>query len=299
MKRSFFLLFLFFPLFAFAGARDLVRFVPADSFTVIGADFVPLRSNSIFISLEGNGKVWDSEKETDLSHYFQILNIDPRKDVKTFVFAKYLNSYGSKGDLRIFEFHREISLPQEGSVKYLNSQLFRIDPEWDIYAAAIGPQMIAFGTLNEAKMAVDLSQGKAPSLAQNVRLNSLLTKVPGNSAIWGVAVPLSQKQNAAQKGERRQNPVLEAFRDYYFYGVPTKNNINTHFYGQAVSEKEALFVNTFAIGILTYSKLKVDEAVAEQLDSVNIEKDGTTIHASAVVTQPLVDAYLNGDLGVE
>ena len=75
--------------------------------------------------------------------------------------------------------------------------------------------------------------------------------------------------------------------------------MDAHFYGEAVSEKEALFVNTFAIGILTYSKFRLEESVAEQLDQVNIEKDGTTIHASGVITQQLVDAYLSGELGVD
>ncbi len=299
MKKIILALWLLFPAFGFASARDLVKYIPADSFTVIGADFVPLRANAIFTSLEQSGKVWADPKESDISNYFRILSIDPQKDVKTFLFSKYLNSYGSKGNLRIFEFTRDVSLPRDGAMKYLNSELYRIDPDWDIYAAIIAPGMIAFGTLNEAKMAVDLAQGKSPSLVKNAALNSLLSKVPTTSAVWGVAVPLSRKEASAQKGERRQNPVLEAFQDYYFYGIPAKNNVNTHFYGQAVSEKEALFVNTFAIGILTFSKLRVDEAVAEQLDQVNIEKDGTTIHASAVVTQPLVDAYLKGELGVD
>jgi len=287
------------PSLALANARDLVKYVPADSFTVIGADFLPLRANEIYVSLERKGKVWANEKDSDLTRYFTILNVDPQKDVKTFLFSKYLNSYGSKGDLRIFEFSRDVSLPKQETMQYLGSELCRIDREWDVYAAALGPRMIAFGSLNEAKMAVDLAQGKAPSMMQNTKLSALLSKVPGTSAVWGVAVPLSNKQAAAQKGERRESPVLESFRDYYYYGIPTKNSVNAHFYGQAVSEKEALFVNTFAIGILTYSKLKVEETVADQLDQVNIEKDGTTIHASAVVTQPLVDAYLNGELGVD
>lgn len=299
MKIIILALSLFLPDLVSASARDLVKYIPADSYTVIGADFVPLRANSMFASLEQSGKVWANPKESDISSYFRVLNIDPQKDVKTFLFSKYLNSYGSKGNLKIFEFTREVSLPREGAMKYLNSELYRIDPDWDIYAAVISPGMVAFGNLNEAKMAVDLAQGKSPSLVKNASLNSLLSKIPGTSAIWGVAVPLSRKEASAQKGERRQSPLLEAFRDYYFYGIPSKNSVNTHFYGQAVSEKEALFVNTFAIGILTFSKLRVEEDVAEQLDQVNIEKDGTTIHASAVVTQPLVDAYLNGELGVD
>jgi hypothetical protein len=299
MKKMFLCSFLLLPALCFGRSRDLIKYIPADSFTVIGADFVPLRANTIFTSLEGNGRIWDPEKESDLTHYFELLKIDPRKDVQTFIFSKYLNAYGSKGSLRIFEFNRDIELPAERSMKYLQSMLYKIDPEWDIYAAMIAPRMIAFGNLNEAKMAVDLAQGKSSSFVQNSQLHSLLTKVPDNSAIWGVAIPTAQKQNSAKKGERRENPMLEAFRNYYFFGVPSKNNIKTEFYGEAVSEKEALFVNTFAIGILTYSKLRVDETVADQLDLINIEKDGTTIHASGTVTQPLVDAYLNGDLGVD
>jgi hypothetical protein len=299
MKKWFLFLLIVFPLSSFAASRDLIKFVPADSFTVIGADFLPLRANSVFAGLEGKGRVWDPEKESDLTRYFEILKIDPRKDIQTFIFSKYLNSYGNKGTLRIFEFNREIELPTEGSMKYLQSMLYKIDPDDDVYAATIAPRMIAFGDLNEAKMAVDLSKGKSPSLMQNSHLNTLLSRVPNDSAVWGVAIPASQKQASAQKGERRDNAMLEAFRDYYFYGVPAKNNIKTHFYGEAVSEKEAMFVNTFAIGILTYSKLRVDETVAEQLDNVNIEKNGTTIHASGIVTQELVDAYLNGELGVD
>lgn len=299
MKKLLLVLAFFIPTFTFANARDLVKYLPSDSFTVIGADFVPLRANSIFVSLEQNGKVWGDPKESELSEYFRILHIQPQKDVKTFIFSKYLNSYGSKGDLRIFEFTRDVSFPKDGAMKYLNSELYRIDPDLDIFAAIIGPKMVAFGTLNEAKLALDLGKGKSPSLAQNATLNSLLSKIPGTSAVWGLAVPLSQKQASAQKGEHRQSPVLEAFRNYYFYGIPTKDSVNADFYGEAVSEKEALFVNTFAIGILTYSKLRVDETVGEQLDQVNIEKDGTTIHASAVVTQLLVDSYLKGELGVD
>jgi hypothetical protein len=299
MKKFFIAAFLFFPALVFGSAKDLVKYIPSDSFTVIGADFIPLRANAIFISLEQSGKVWSDPKESDLTGYFKILNIDPRRDVKTFLFSKYLNSYGSKGDLRIFEFTREISLPKEGSMKYLNAQLYRIDPDLDVYAAQVSPKMLALGDLNEAKMAVDLAEGKSPSLAQNASLFALLSKVPEPSAVWGLAIPLSQKEASAQKGERRESPILGAFHDYYFYGIPEKNRIKTHFYGQAVNEKEALFVNTFAIGILTYSKLRVDEKVADDLDQINIEKNGTMIHASGVVTQSLVDAYLKGDLGVE
>src|SRR5262245_39721590 len=140
MKKFCLFIFLISPALLFASAKDLVKFIPADSFTVIGADFTPLRNNSIFASLEQSGKVWSNPKESDLSSYFKILNVDPRKDVKTFLFSKYLNSYGSKGDLRIFEFNRDVSLPKEGSVKYLNSELFRIDPDLDVYAAQVSPK---------------------------------------------------------------------------------------------------------------------------------------------------------------
>ena len=191
---------LLFPTLCFASARDLVKYVPSDSFTVIGADFSTLRSNEIFLSLEQKGKVWDSEGDSDLTHSFKILNIDPRADVKTFLFSKYMNSYGSKGDLRIFELNRDISFSSEGSIKYLNLEILRLEPEEDVYAAVLSPRLIAFGTLNEAKMAVDLAQGKTPSLAQNPRLYALLDKVPGPSAVWGVAVPRSNKQSSAKKG---------------------------------------------------------------------------------------------------
>src|SRR5215813_11984170 len=107
MKKFFIAAFLFLPAFVFANARDLVKFVPADSFTVIGADFIPLRSNAVFTNLEQSGKVWSDPKESDLTGYFKILNVDPQKDVKTFLFSKYLNSYGTKGDIRIFEFTRD------------------------------------------------------------------------------------------------------------------------------------------------------------------------------------------------
>ena len=162
MKKFFIVAFLFFPVLVFGSAKDLVKYIPADSFTVIGADFIPLRANAIFVSLEQSGKVWSDPKESDLTGYFKILNIDPHRDVKTFLFSKYLNSYGSKGDLRIFEFTRDISLPKEGSMKYLNAELYRIDPDLDVYAAQVSPKMLALGDLNEAKMAVDLAERKIP-----------------------------------------------------------------------------------------------------------------------------------------
>ena len=168
-----------------------------------------------------------------------------------------------------------------------------------MYAALLNSTTLALGTLNEVKMGVDLSRAKVESMASNIELNSLFQKLPSDSAIWGVAVPLSRRQAAAVKAKQSTNAILSGLKSYHFYGIPTKTEVKSHFFGQTEDEKQATLLNGFLIGILTIAKMKVDEPIADMLDQVNLEHSGNTLHASAVITKQLVDAYLRGDLGVD
>jgi hypothetical protein len=287
--------------FVQAGSRELTKYVPKNSFFVVGADFVPLRQNEVFLSLEQKGQIWSHEDDSDLNQYMRLLKIEPRRDVGTFAFAKYVNSYGNKGRIYVIQLLRDISgqFSSESVTPYLGNTIYRIQNDADSYAVMLAPQIIALGTLNEVKTALDVSLSKTAGIQQNSVLYSLVQKIPAQAAVWGAALPLTRKQAAALGVKQSTNAVLEAFENYYFYGVPKRKTADSFFIGQTVGEKEAMFVSTFMKGTVAFAKFKVDEDVADMLDQIDIERNGRSIHVSAVVTKPMVDAYLNGELGVD
>ncbi len=301
MKRMVPLLLIAFASLSEATPRGLEMYAPRYSFLVIGADFAQLRDNEIFTALERSGKIWSDKNESEIAEYFEILKITPAKDIRSFIFSRYLNSYGSSGRLHVFELARDLSaaLQAKPSTKYLEVRMYRLVPDEDMYAAMLTSTILALGSLNEVKMGVDLLRGKVESMGRNQELDLLFQELPPDSAIWGVAVPLSRRQAAAVKAKQSTNAILQGLKSYHFYGIPTKTQIKSHFYGHTEDEKQATLLNGFMIGLLTIAKLKVDEPVADMLDQVNLERNGNTLHASAVITKDLVDAYLRGELGVE
>jgi hypothetical protein len=292
-------LFVFLP-FAGADSRELLKYVPQNSFFLTGADFDALRNNEIYTSLEQSGKIWSKNEDSDLP-YFKQLNLSPERDVRSFLFSRYLNAYGSKGDIRIFTLNRDISglLAAKSSTKYLSASLYRLDPDLDWYAVVLGPSTVAFGDLAEVKTAVDLLNSKLPSVNKNAELSGLLTKIPEQAAVWGAALPLTRKQASDSKADQSTSVVLQAFRNYYFYGIPSKNEGNVHFIGETVDDKEAVFANTFLIGLLTFAKVRAPENIAEQLDNVQVDRKERNIHVSGKITKQMVDAYFKGQLGVK
>jgi hypothetical protein len=301
MKKLSLLLFLLFSCAAYANPRGLEKYVPQKSFMVIGADFAQLRNNAIFQTMQQKGEIWSNNDDSDVGIFLRLLKIDPQKDVRSFIYSKYINSYGSSGKLHIFDLLRDISseLRNKSANQYLSTSLYRVDPEQDRYAVLLTPMTVAVGSLNEAKMAVDLAHGKLPNMSRNAELNAMFQSLPAEAGIWGLALPLSRRAAASVKAKQSTNALLEGFQHYYFYGIPTNNRANSHFYGEAGDEKQASLLSAFMIGTLTVAKFRVEDAIAEMLDQVNIEHSGKNIHVSAVVTKEMVDAYFKGKLGVE
>lgn len=291
--------FVFLPL-AGAGSRDLLKYVPQNSFFLTGADFDVLRSNEIFTSLEQSGKIWSKEKNSEIP-YFKQLNLSPEKDVRSFLFSRYLNAYGSKGELRVFTLNHDISglLAAKSSAKYLGASLYRLDPDLDWFVVVLAPSTVVFGDLAEVKTAVDLSSGKLPSVSKNEELSRLLTSLPDQAAVWGAAMPLTRKQASDSNADQSTSAVLQAFRTYSFYGIPSKSEGNVHFIGETVSDKEATFADTFLIGLLTFAKIRAPEDIGEQLDNIQVDRKDRTIHVSGKITKEMVDAYFKGQLGVK
>src|SRR3990172_2602593 len=174
--KKFLLFFLLIAVSALAGAReDLVRYVPRYSSLVIGADFEMLRDNEVFLNMERQGQVWSYDEDSDVHRYFRILGIDGRKDVRGFVFSRYLNPYGSSGKLHLFSLSKDVTpvLQQKTATGYLNASLHRLSTEEDLYATLLSPGALAVGNLNEVKTAVDVSHGKVGGITQNASLHSM------------------------------------------------------------------------------------------------------------------------------
>lgn len=284
---------------AFAVSRDLVKMTPRDSFFVIASDVSDLRDNDVFLNMQKNGEIWAFDENSNMNQTFEALKIDPKKDLSAFLFSRYINPYGNKGKVYLLEVTREPDLSAMESTTYLDVNIRRLDAQKDLFAASLAPRTLAVGGLTGVKTAVDVSRGKQQGLIKNTGLNTLFGKVPKQAAFWGMAMPLSRTDAAARGAEQSTNAMLQAFENYYFYGIPTKQNVNSHFVGRAKSESEASFVRTFMIGTLTFAKFKADESVADMLDTVDIQREGLDIHVSGTVTKDVTDSYFNGDLGVK
>ena len=283
-----------------AASREMVKYVPQNAQMLIGADFKSLRTCDLFNQLEKDGRVWSFDDRNDLTPYLKALNLKPT-DVQSSLFAKYLNSYGAKGEFHLFEISRDLDsyLQSKSPTPYLGSKLYRLNDEEDLFGTMIEPSIIAIGSLNGVKMAVDVMQHKEKALKEGTTLNPLLEKVPPAAGVWGISEPLSRQEAASKGADQSTNAMLEAFQHYYFFGVPARSTIKTHFVGIAKGESEATFVRTFMIGMLTFAKLKAeDQEVADALDQINVDRSGNNIHVSAVVNSGMVDAYLKGKLGV-
>lgn len=286
---------------ALAGSRDLIKMTPSTAFSVMAADVAELRENDVFLSLEKNGQIWVFDESSHMGKTLADLKIDPKKDLSAFLFARYINPYGSKGKVHLLELTRDLTpqLAGKEAPVYLNVKLYRLDPQGDLYAANVAPNTWAVGALTGVKTAVDVAKGRQDPLQKNVQLNTLFGKVPRQASFWGMAVPFSRREAAALGSEQSTNAMLEAFENYYFFGVPTKQNVASHFVGRAKSESEAAFVTTFMIGTLTFAKFKVEDNVAEMLDTVDVHREGLDIHVTGTVTSEIMDSYFKGDLGVK
>lgn len=283
-----------------AASREMVKYVPQNAQMLIGADFKALRTCDLFNQLEKDGKVWSFNDRNDLTPYLKALNLNP-DDIQSSLFAKYLNPYGAKGEFHLFEISRDLHsyLESKTPTPYLGSKLYRLNDEEDLFGTMIKPSIIAVGSLNGVKMAVDVMQHKEKAMKEGTTLNPLLEKVPPAAGVWGISKPLSRQEAASKGADQSTNAMLEAFQHYYFFGVPARSTIKTHFVGIAKGESEATFVRTFMIGMLTFAKLKAEnQEVADALDQINIDRNGNNIHVSAVVNSSMVDAYLKGKLGV-
>lgn len=300
MKR-FVLFLLLLPLICEASPRELARFAPRDSFLLVVADFAALRGNDIYVDLEKQGKVWSAKEDSDLAGYFEKMKIDPSHDVVSFLFSNYLNPYGNKGTVRVFELNREAAIPATAGpgLKYSGSTLYRLDPEEDEFAVYLDKKVIAFGNLNEAKATVDLKNKKMEGISKNPDLAGLLQKIPAQAAIWGAGVVLDRQTAADTKANQSTNAVLGSFRNYYFYGVPAKSSGTAQFFGETSDEKQAAMADTFLVGMLFFAKAKAPKEISEMMDSIQINRNGKTIHVTGAVTKELVDAYYKGQLGVK
>ena len=301
MKKFIFVLAIFgFFQFAHSASREMVKYIPQNALMLIGADFKSLRSCDIFNQLEKEGRVWSFDEKNDLTPYLKALNLNPT-DIQSSLFAKYLNSYGTKGEFHLFEISRDLNphLESKSVTPYLGSKLYRLKDDEDLFVTMVEPSIAAVGSLNGVKMAVDVMQHKEKTIKDGTTLNPILEKVPPAAGVWGISQPLSRQEAATRGADQSTNAMLEAFHHYYFFGVPAPHTIKTHFVGVAKGESEATFVRTFMIGMLTFAKLKAeDQQVAEALDQINIDRNGNSIHVSAVVNSSMVDAYLKGKLGV-
>jgi len=299
--KKYLILFLFIAISAHAAPGErLVKYVPRFSYIVIGADFQMLRDNDVFLSMERQGQVWSYDEDSDITKYFRLLGIDGRKDVTGFVFCRYVNPYGSSGKIHMFSVTKDVSpfLQQKASTKYLNSSMYRLLPDDDMYAVQLDPGTVALGDLNEAKLAIDVSRQKVPPLAQNPSLSAMYQKLSPDAAVWSVALPLARRNAAQVKAKQSTNAVIGGFESYYWYAVPTKSTAHSHFFGQAHDEDKAQFINSFMIGILMVAKIRAHDPLAGMLDQIDIKQNGNTVHVSAVITKEMVDAFFKGDLGI-
>jgi hypothetical protein len=299
---SFFFLFflLSFSFSAYAKGEQLIKYLPRNSHLVAGADFSRLQENEVYRSMEKNGQLWSYDDQKGITEYIHILKLDSKRDIDSFAFSKYVNNYGASGKIHVFLLKRDWTqdLQPYSSTPYLGVTLHRLAQDRDMYAAVIAPSMLAVGKLNEVKMAVDVSKGKVPAMQQNPNLASLYNKIPVESGIWAVALPLSRRKAADVDAKQSTNAIISGFQNYYFYGIPTKTTTRTQFYGQTEDDKQAAFMSSFMIGTLLVTKFRADKPLAEMLDQIDIQHKGNTVHVTMVVTKEMVDAYFNGKLGL-
>ena len=282
-------------------SKEMLKLVPQNTFFVVGADFNLLRSSDLFVKLEKEGRIWSYDRRNDLMPYLQALNLNPA-DIQASVFTKYLNPYGAKGEFHVFEHRSDISghLATKSSTPYLEFKIYKIRAEEDLYATVLNPSLVALGSLNGVKMSIDVMKGKEKALKDNSEISAIVEKVPLAAGAWGISRPLTRKEAASRGASQSTNTMLEAFENYYFYGVPSRSSVRAHFIGFAKSEGEATFVRTFMIGMVTFAKFRAgNESVTEALDQINVDRNGKNIHVTATVNQAIIDAYLNGELGVE
>jgi len=282
-------------------SESLIKYLPRDSFLIAGADFARWQDNDVYQALERNHQIWSyDEGEDSVAEYIRLLKLDTKKDIDSFAFSKYVNSYGGSGKVYLLNLTRDISqeLKQYSSTPYLQMQLYRISPDRDMYAVVIKPAMVAVGNLNEAKMAVDVAREKVPSVPQNATLSTLYTKIPTQAGVWGVSLPLTRRKAADANAKQSTNSMISGFQSYYFYGIPTKTDARTQFFGQTTDEKQASFISSFMIGTLLVVKLKADDTLGEALDQVDVQHTGNNVHVTMVITKEIVDAYYKGKLGL-
>ena len=299
IRSIFFLILALSSLPLYAKSQGLVKYLPRNSHLVGGADFVQLQENEVYRSMERNGQIWSYDSKNGISEYIRILKLDTKKDVESFAFSDYVNNYGAGGKIHVFLLKRDYSgdLNSYPSSAYLGTALHRLSPEKDMHAALLNPTTIAVGNLNEVKMAVDVGKGKVPGMQQNSNLSAMYNKIPEESGVWAVALPLSRRKAADANAKQSTNAIISGFQSYYFFGVPTKNTTRTQFYGQTEDDKQAAVMSSFMIGTLLVTKFRVEKPLAEMLDQIDIQHNGNTVHVTMVITKEMVDAYFNGKLG--
>lgn len=280
--------------------RDqFIQFIPRSTIYLLGAHLEMLRDNAVYLTMDQRGKVWSYESGSEVPEFLQALMLDPRKDVAAFSFARYINPYGNSGKLHLVAVTKDVSqkLKEFPSTPYLGFELYRVSMEKEMYAVPVGHGVLALGTLNEVKAAVDVGAGKLAAMEKNGILFSLYRKVPAQAAIWGLSTPLTRKRAAEVDAKQSTNALLGTFQNYYFYGVPTRTSARSHFYGQTVDENDAAVASSIMIGTLLFTKFKADGSLAEALDQVDVQKNGNTVHVTANITKEMVDAYYEGKLG--
>ena len=282
-----------------AKSEQLIQYLPRNSHLVAGADFAVLQQNEVYQSMERNGQIWSYDDKKGISEYIELLKLNTKTDIHSFAFSKYVNNYGASGKVHIFHMKQDWTsrLKSYPSSPYLGTSLHRLTPDRDMHAVLITPETLAVGNLNEVKMAIDVARKKVPAMRQNSNLASLYDKIPAESGVWAVAIPLSRRKAADTNAKQSTNAMISGFQSYYFYGIPTKAATRTQFYGQTEDAKQAAFMSSFMIGTLLVTKFRVDQPLAEMLDQIDIRQNGNTVHITMMVTKEMVDAYFNGKLG--
>ena len=259
----------------------LVKFVPADSSSLLGARMSQLRMTPIY------QKMVAQQKLPQLEQFARETGFDPRTDVDELLLGSAEDPastlVAARGKFHLHNLTKAVATPYRG---------YTIYSQEDNGFVPIDANTTIAGRIPRLKLAID--QYKAGGVAASKALLDRARAIPDNFQVWAVsegglnlvARQLPQAGNGINFAKIFQNVEQTSFE------ADLRNGVKAVITGSCKTPEDAKNLSDGARGLVGFGRLSVPDAQPELLklwDGIEVKQDDRRITLNADIPQDLID----------